>query len=138
MLIDGNDLQISLASFEEAIDLKDAVEEAIKKANINIEFEGDESKPLSISDNSFNSLIKTVLNIDNSKEVRRCLFKCAKRCLWNKSEINQDLFEKIENRKHYYAIMFEILKETLSPFLEGLLSKLKGLDFLDQIKSYLK
>jgi hypothetical protein len=136
MLIDNNDLIITVASFEEAIDLKDAVEEAIKQSNLSLEFSGKESTE--VSEDSFSSMIKTVLSIDNSRKVRDCLFKCAERAVWNKTKIDKQFFENVENRKFYYAIMFEILKANLMPFIEGLFSKLKGLNLTDLIKSIQK
>jgi hypothetical protein len=138
MLIDNNELIISLASFEEAMDLKDAVEEAAKKANIKLGFDDNEENKVSLSDDSLSSVLGSILSIDSSKEVRRLLFKCAERCLFNKEKIDQTFFEVAKNREYYYPIMFEILKETLMPFFKGLFSKLKGLKITDLLKNIQK
>lgn len=154
MLIGNKELIITPAEFEDAIDLRDAVEDAVRKANINIDLSGldtesakavlnDEKKEntdekFSIPAGSITSLISTLLSVDSSKNVRRCLFKCAERALFDKVKVNQDFFENTNNRKYYYPIMFEVLKVNLTPFFEGLFSMFKGLGLAQMMKNFLK
>lgn len=133
MKIGDMELRITPASFEDAIDLKDAIEESIKAGKLNLDLdtsnkEVDTDKDImslsEVSPESITSMINTLLSIDNSKRVRAALFRCAERALLGNDKIDRDFFEKIENRQYYYEIMFEIIKVNVIPFFKGLFLKL--------------
>jgi len=112
---DKKKLRITLASFEDAFDLQDAVANALKGNNVDIP----EDKDAQINVSSF---LDAALSTIASKPVRDALFKCAETALYGEEKIDQEFFGKIENRELYYPIMVEILKENIGPFIKGLLS----------------
>jgi hypothetical protein len=127
MIIDGKELEITVASLEDVFDLKDAIEESVKKGNLKISLDDIDFENIgktNISDNTIGSFLNSVLSIDSSKAVRNCLFKCAERALFNKEKVDRALFEKEENRPYYYEIMIQIIIKNLSPFFKGLFSRL--------------
>lgn len=123
MTIDGKELRITPTSFDEAMDLKDAIEIAIKGGQLNISTDILE-KDLSESD--FGNILKTVLSVDCSKEIRACLFKCAERAVLGTDKITRDWFEDVNNRQYYYQIMFEVMRVNLSPFFAKIFSLFSG------------
>lgn len=125
MTIDGKELRITLASFDDAMDLKDAIEIAVKGGELNISTDVLE-KDLSESD--FGNILKAVLSVDCSKEIRACLFKCAERAVLGTDKINKEFFENVEHRKYYYQIMFEVMKVNLSPFFAKVFSLFSGVE----------
>ncbi|RPJ58269.1 MAG: hypothetical protein EHM12_08270 [Dehalococcoidia bacterium] len=149
MKIGNNELRITPSTFDEAIDLKDAVEEAINKGNLNLDLssikdvsdgeDGEDKGPLSsVSNETVTSFVKTLLSVDMSKKVRNCLFVCAERAVVGTEKINKDFFEKVGNREYYYEIMFEIMKVNISPFFKGLFSRLLTTDMAGVVKNFLK
>jgi hypothetical protein len=144
MKIGDKELRITPATFDEAMDLKDAVEDAVKSGKLNIDIEEAKegidniSSVGSINSESLTSLINTILSIDNSKTVRKSMFVCAERALLGNDKINKDFFEKVENREYYYEIMFEIIKVNLMPFFKGLFSKLSGSGIMGSLANILK
>ena len=125
MNIDGKELRITPPSFDDAMDLKDAIEIAIKSGKLDLKFDINDIKD--ISDNDFGEIAKLILSVDSSKEIRNCLFKCASRAVLGTDKIDREFFESIENRKHYYKIMIEVIKVSLSPFFESLFSSFSGI-----------
>lgn len=117
MKIDGKELKITLASFDEAMELHDALIQAAKGNNIDL--------PESLdSDVDVGSFLDAIASLVSSTEVREKLFACAKRCVLGEGEktekINREFFDDPKHWKHYYPIMFEIAKANLSPFFENL------------------
>lgn len=130
MSFDKSLLQITLSSFDEAADLHDAVGSALQKSSMNISVKNiDTENPINseLSENAFGEVIKTLLSVTISKEVRNCLFVCCKRVLYNKEKVDKDFFDKVENRSLYYPIMMEVAKDNLKPFIESLSSQFGGL-----------
>jgi hypothetical protein len=113
-------LKITMASFEEATNLQDAVANALKGNGIDIP----ENMDAKINVSTF---LDAALNTISDKAVRESLFECAKKALYLQDKIDTDFFEKEENRELYYPIMLEILKVNVGPFLNGLLSMFGGL-----------
>jgi hypothetical protein len=140
MKIGEKELRITPSSFEEALDLKDAVENSIRSGKIKVDAKINLEDPLKtdLGDETIGSILNSVLSIDSSKDVRERLFICAERALLGEEKINKDFFDKVENREFYYPIMLEILKVNLIPFFKGLFSgslinvKEKIINFLKQ------
>lgn len=124
-----SDLDITLGSFDVCFELQDAVTKAIKGNSIAIPNSMDEE----FSPSGF---IDAALGTISSKEVRSCLFNCSTRATYRGAQVNQDFFEKEENRELYYPIMVEILTKNIGPFIKGLLSLFGGVG--DLLKNYLK
>jgi hypothetical protein len=129
MDFDKRKLEITVASFDEATDLQDAIARALKGNKIDIPDSID--KELNIS-----SLIDAALSVLADKEIREKLFVCAERALYDRNKVNKDFFEEEENRSLYQPIMIEIIKKNVGPFFKNLLSSF-GLSG-DLIKNILK
>jgi hypothetical protein len=122
----GAKVKISPADFEDAMDLQSAILKEASKAEFSLD--GVDLK----SDIDLAGLIKAGMSVAASKDVREILFKCLVRCTYDGQKITKATFEPFEARKDYYEIVIACLKENLSPFFEGLLSKLSP--FLGQLK----
>ena len=120
MKFNKKNLKITMASFEDATNLQDAVATAIKGNSLDIP----ESIDAKINVSTF---LDAALNTLSDKRVREALFVCAERALYVDDKVNSDFFEKEENRELYYPVMVEILKVNLGPFIKGLLSMFGGL-----------
>lgn len=120
----GAQVRINPADFEDAMDLQSAIFTEAAKAEFKID-------GLSVdSEFDLSGLIKAGMSVAASKEVREILFKCLVRCTYKGQKITKQTFEDMDARKDYYEIVLACLKENLTPFFEGLLSKLKPLSGL--------
>lgn len=132
MKIEGQDLLITPASFADAMALQVAIGKALKGSKINLsglsENLQDEVEIDKLS-GTVETLANLALSVATNQEVSDCLFKCAERAVFgpNKDKIDKDFFEPVENRKLYYPIMIEIIKENVGPFFGGVSSLLNGL-----------
>lgn len=118
----GVDINIRIAPFEDAMELKSAISKELADAGFNfdgISITGEtdvaELMPL---------LIKAVLALDSSPRVNNAIFKCLERCTYDGEKIRKSTFEDISARENYYQIVIECLKENLRPFFK---SRLAGL-----------
>lgn len=124
MKIEGKELKITPASFEEARRLAKAVERAVKGNKIDLPSDIDEE----LSPEMLGGLIDAILSVDLSDEVEEALFECAKRAsLGDEERITKDFFEPVERRKHFYPVMWEVLQANLAPFFGEAFTKLQGL-----------
>lgn len=142
MEINEHELKITPASFEEAINLKNAIGKAIKTGKINVDIDKIDIEDLDnieIPSETIGDIINAVLAVGISKEIEKCFFDCAKRAMIDNTEkdlINRDFFENVDNRQYYYPIMIEIIKVNVLPFFKGLFSDAGGIGKM--IKSILR
>lgn len=123
MTINGTELRITPASFQEAMALQKAIGRALKGTELDLP----ESMTAEIKAEMFSGIIDAVLGVATSDDVEKCLFECAARCLLGTEKIDRDFFEKAENRQYYFPIMVEIIKANVGPFFKGLDTQLRGL-----------
>ncbi len=143
-IIDGKELIVTDAEFAEVMALKEVIVKMLQANGIKID--------LSSVDIDFKNLEKMdagdvgwildpILTLTTDSTIRKHLFVCAERAMFDKNKVNVDFFEKVENRKYYYPIMMEVLKVNISPFFglaSSLFTKLPGLaDMLQKLKSQL-
>jgi hypothetical protein len=133
----GAEVTLSIASFEDAMALKDAV--STELSDIGIDLKGTIEKLSSKGKDFLQSetsevlaemsdpLIRSVMTLDASKDLRKCLFKCLERCKYNGEKITYATFEPESARGDYYSVMIECLKINLLPFFQNLASKLSTL-----------
>lgn len=118
----GAEVVIREAPFRDAIALKNAIASEAGNSGLDVSnISGDTDMSELIA-----PLLKAVLSVDSSERVYDALFSCLKRCSYNGEKITEATFEPKEARADYYVIAFECAKENLSPFFEGLRSKLKA------------
>jgi molybdopterin/thiamine biosynthesis adenylyltransferase len=100
---------INPASLGEALDLKEAVFDAISK--------------VIPKDGSVQEIIGSALcTVQSSKDVRSAMSKCFLRCTINKEKVTPEMFDgKFED---YATLEMEVFRENFLPFTEGLLSSL--------------
>lgn len=123
--MDKSKLKITIASFEEAMELQDAIVGALKGNGMDIN--NSEAESLDLDKIEAGGFIDAALSVVGDKRVRAALFECSKRAVYGDAKLTKEFFETPENRALYYPIMIEILKENLSPFISGLTSSLGGL-----------
>lgn len=101
----GAPVVINAASFEEALNLKDAMEREA-------------------ADSLSRGFLGMTLLVDSSPVVRAALWPCLARCLHNGQKITKETFNKREIRGDYYDIVEACIKENLGPLGESLRLKL--------------
>lgn len=127
-LIDGKELIVTPASFADAMALKEIIAKALKENGIRIDLSSVEFDPkdlAKIEAGDVGWILEPVLTLMTDGTIRKHLFKCAERAMFDKSKVDEALFEDAENRKYYYPIMAEVLKVNISPFF-GLVSSLSS------------
>lgn len=117
----GAKVKINPADFEDAMDLQSAIMKEVSKTDFKMD--GIDMN----NESSFGGLIKVAMSVASSKDVRDIIFKCLVRCTYEGQKITPKTFEDVDARRDYYEIVIACLKENLSPFFEGLLSKLSPL-----------
>lgn len=113
----GAKVMIGVAPFADAIALKNAIAKEVAKAGISLDMD-------SQKDIDWSSIISAGLSVDASQEVNAIIFKCLGRCTYQGDRITPETFEPVEHRQDYYDIVIACVKENLTPFFKGLLSKL--------------
>ena len=113
----GAILEITLAPFADANNLKKAIASEMKGLHLTSE--------MSLTDANF--LKDAVFTAIASERILACVEQCFKRCTYNGLKINADTFEPAEARGDYDLICYEVVKENLLPFLKGLSAQLKDM-----------
>jgi len=120
--LNGKTLNITPASFRDALSLQKAIARALKGTDLDLD-----TSMIDGDGNGINAVITASLSVITSDEVEEKAFKCCERALYDNEKINYDFFEKEENRELYFLIMIEVLKVNLVPFFKGLSSKFSGI-----------
>lgn len=117
----GAVLDITLLPFEEAWHVQQLVAKEVERINFD---------PRSIDFSNF--MASDVLNLKNpicsilsSQVVIDAAKQCFKKCTYNGLKIDSQTFESREARTDFLPVVFNVLKENISPFFENLLSSLK-------------
>lgn len=95
-------------------DVLDLIRFVSKKTKNNIK--GDFNIDNIIKDNDFNNLLNIIFDCIGDKELEDILFKLSNNCIFNNERITKDLFNDINNRKYFFTIATNILKENLKVF----------------------
>lgn len=118
---------INTATFREVTNLKRAILSEIQKNPLGLKLTGESSnildKEISL-DEILNFIKNTVIGLELSESLENCIFECLERCTYDTTEqINKALFDKKpEIWQDYYEIVFECVKENISPFIKSLVS----------------
>lgn len=123
-LSSGAVLKISLIPFAEAKELFQVIMEEFKTLKIETKTELDV--------NFFKDIFSTGFS---SKKIDKALGVCLRRCTYNDLRVDDNLFEDINAREDYLAIILEVIKEVLSPFLKNLTALLpQAVGFMENIQ----
>jgi len=132
-LSNGKLFKVGMASFEDAIDLKDAVMAELVKIDPKLVDLEDLSlqklAEVEIKGKVLETIIKAALTVDSSKHVREIVFRCMKSSTYDSEKITMQTFEKADVRPYYYKMFYETVKENLLPFFQNVVS------ILDVLKS---
>lgn len=124
--LEGKRLLITPASFEDAMDLQEAVADSLKGSRLDFKglngLAGDNLMETDLQELSgpIETIVGMALSVITSKRVKASLFKCCERVVYGDSKVDRDFFESVENRELYYPIMTEVVKVNLGPFFKRL------------------
>lgn len=133
VLSSGAKLSITMASFEDVMELKSAIGAAIGKVeltpevwNADMSVGGIMGSPVILS-----SIMDKIRLLVISKDVRLALFKCFQRVTYNDVRITPTLFDDPTTgeamRRDYFTICSKVIELNLKPFFEQTFSALQGL-----------
>ncbi len=108
---------INAAPWQDAKRLKNALEKEISL---------DTSFSLSLDAD----LISTILRVDSSEAVNAAIWPCLARCLRDKVQITEAIFDDVKARGDYYQIVKACIEENLRPLAVSLSSVLLELGIL--------
>jgi hypothetical protein len=124
-LSSGAELDITMASFEEADVLLDAVLKEVEGINV------------TSKDDHINVLKNIFTRAKLSPAIKAALKPCLDRTTYNKVKlINNDIFEDEKNRRDYLIVLKEVLEYNLTPFFASLISSFSVLE--SKIKEFQK
>lgn len=109
----GRALEIPEMPFEVADELKMVVASEMKGTKLDGAQEVD-----------FNFFKDILLVALSSRPIKAALKDCLKRCTYEGRRIDDQTFEPMAAREDYHEVCFEVLQETLRPFLKGLFAGL--------------
>lgn len=122
----GKEIHINMAGFQEAMRLKNAIEQRVKLADLDTKAVGlangnfiEELKKMNVL-----PIIDIILSVDSDPLVNAALMTCLARCTYNGEKITLATFEDEKAREDYYEIVIQCLKINLLPFFKGWISKL--------------
>lgn len=117
----GAKVKINVADFEDAQNLKFAIQKALKTEDFELKDIGD------IMSADVWPIAKIAMAVDCSKEVNEALWPCLARCSRNGDKITKNTFEPVEARQDYYEIVVSCIKENVGPLFAGVSVVLKKL-----------
>lgn len=117
----GAKVKINVADFEDAQNLKFAIQKALKAEGFEMKDMGD------ILSADMWPIAKLAMAVDCSKEVNEALWPCLVRCSRNGEKITKQTFEPVDARQDYYEIVVSCIKENVGPLFVGVSAVLKKL-----------
>lgn len=107
----GKKLELDIAPLEVGLNLYRAIINECKHAGLDITVADDTTLMDLLMKNK-----EALLNIISSETVLECIKDCCPKVLYDKQRFNMDLFEKVENRKDFFAAMAIVGIENIRPF----------------------
>lgn len=107
----GKKLELDIAPLEVGLNLYRAIINECKNAGLDITVADDTTLMDLLMKNK-----EALLNIISSETVLECIKDCCPKVLYDKQRFNMDLFEKVENRKDFFAVMAIVGIENIRPF----------------------
>lgn len=115
----GAEVVLNIASFKDAMNLKNAIGKELSKSDIDL-------KKVDLN-TDLSEMFNIILAIDCSDDVFKAIFKCLERSTYDGFKITENTFEDEKAREDYYEVIIECLRINLSPFFKGLTSRLKNI-----------
>lgn len=131
MTLDGHEVIVTPSTFQNAIDLKRAIANALRENGMHLGLDAltvnaDDPLKSDVPSETIDNLIENVLSVSTSPEVHAALFKCCETVVFGKDrlKVDQGFFDDpdhgVERRGYFYPIMMEVIKVNLSPFFRNL------------------
>lgn len=117
----GAKVKINVADFEDAQNLKFAIQKALKNENVELSSLND------LMSSDAWPIAKIIMAVDSSKDVNEAIWPCLARCSRNGDKITKMTFEPVDARKDYYEIVVACVKENILPLFEGVFALSKSL-----------
>ena len=138
MKIDGIEIEIQPSTFANAMALKKAVADALRKDGITLDLKSinindDDILKSDIGENTLGSLVENVLAVATDANLRKALFDCCDKVVLfgnERLQVNASFFEEPDTWGYYYPIMIEVIKVNLTPFFGKLSSMFSGVQEL--------
>ncbi len=120
----GAELDITMASFDEANRLFKVVNREVEKVKISLGVLGKVGKldDINVTDDLINTLKDLGTRLLGSDEVESALWPCMLRSTYNKERVTKDLFDREATRGEYLVIAKEVMVYNLTPFFGSLSS----------------
>ena len=138
MKIDGIEIEIQPSTFTNAMALKKAVADALRKDGITLDLKSinindDDILKSDIGENTLGSLIENALAVATDANLRKALFDCCDKVVLfgnERLQVDAAFFEEPDTWGYYYPIMIEVIKVNLTPFFGKLSSMFSGVQEL--------
>ena len=123
----GAKLHVSMAPFEDADELKNAILKAAKDLKMTEDILGIEMSTLAQDAGALTQLMGTLINAATSPDIKQAVFRCAARASYDKRKVDNALFDDPElgekAREDYYAICMKIAEVNVLPFFKKVFSR---------------
>ena len=107
----GKKIEIDIAPLEVCLNLYRAVVNECKNAGLDITIANEDTLLSLLMKNK-----EALLNVISSEAVMEAIKDCCPKVLYDKQRFSMDLFEKVENRKDFFAVMAIVGIENIRPF----------------------
>lgn len=138
MTIDGHEVIVTPSTFQNAIDLKRAIANALRENGMHLgldalKINADDPLKTDVPSETIDNLIENVLSVSTSPEVHSALFRCCETVVFgaDRLKVDQAFFDDadhgVERRAYFYPIMMEVIKVNIGPFFKNLGSVFGGI-----------
>lgn len=140
---DNSALKITHSSFKKAKHLFRTLSNTLKESKLDFRDVKIDEEDVFQSElgGAISSVLNMALGVIGSESVENAIMDCG-RAVYDNEKVNEEFFEKEENRSLYIPIMVEMAVKNLNPFYKGLLSMFADLSlvtkFFQKLKSQLK
>ena len=129
----GGKLVMRPAGFMDVMALKNATEQALLDANIDLsKVDFEKIMAADVASGEVMHLMKGVIHLDASEKFNKAMMKCLGVCTYDFNGVSERISEGLfdvspEIREFYYQMVIEGLKINLGPFIKGLNSGWRSL-----------
>lgn len=123
ILSSGSELDMTMAPFQDAHNLFQAVLKELKNVNLDLGLKSNTSFTdffeKDVTDDLLNTLKNFITSLLASKDIQISLQPCLQRCTYNNQKVTMDLFEDEKAREDFIEVLKEVLVFNLFPFFKG-------------------
>ncbi len=127
MMPSGAKLHVSMAPFEDADELKNAILKSANGLKVTQEILGIDMSKLASDPGALTQVMGTLINAATSPAIKDAVFRCATRASYDNRKIDNALFDdpKVgeKAREDYYTICMRIAEVNVLPFFKKVFSR---------------